>query len=627
LPSVGAGNLQTVAVVAPYDDPNAAADLAIYRSNYALNPCTSTDGCFREVNESGQPIPPNAPAGNTGWALTTSAQLDAVSAVCPNCHILLVEVNSPGITNVGTGVTTAVALGATAITIGVSQPEVTADTSYDSDYFASTRGVAVTVAAGNNGYQPPGSPLGYPAASQYVTAVGGTTLTPAGSGTCTAAQAGLRGWCESAWNGLADTANPVGTESGCSLYDPQPTWQAGPAGTSCGSQRESVDVTADADPATGIAVYDSDGEGGWQATGTGGTAVAAAIVAAVYALAGTSAAGTYPAAYPYSHPGSLNDVASGNNLAPSQAGCTPTSLCTAGTGYDGPSGLGSPRGTLSFTAAGSQTGPLYNGIGNMCADDYGNASTSGNKIQIWACLGDAAQNWTIESDGTVQINGKCLDVTGGVNANGTKIQLWACLNGDANQQWQPEPNGELVNPETGRCLDNYDVASTNYGTDNGTQLDIWSCNGNPNQQWALPYPQPAAQDRIVSAYPAPAPMCADDNHGNSTDGNKVDTWQCNNGAGAQEWTVAANGTIQIEGKCLDATDHEVTPGTTVQLWSCIGGTNQQWRVLSDGAIQGLESGLCLDEGSTTTNGVQLVIGDCNTDAAQTWLLTPYQNNY
>ncbi len=642
LPSASAGNLQTVAVIAPYDDPNVASDLATYRSQFGELPCPQTQSlstlaCFTEINEAGALITTGsgtAPAASPSWALTTSAQLDAVSAVCPNCRLLLVEVNSAAITDLGAGVEQAISNGADVVTIGADQPETTEDPTWDGAYFQHP-GVAITAAAGLGGFQT--TSQNYPAASQYVTAVGGTTLTPAGTGTCTTTTAGLRGWCESVWNDSYGA-----TASGCSVYDSEPPWQKSgipAADTGCGSLRTVADVAADADPATGIAVFDS-GEGDWQGgTGVGGTAVAAAIVAGVYALAGTPQAADYPAEYPYEHPSGLNDITTGSNTTATNPTCSPAYLCTAGTGYDGPTGLGSPAGTAAFTAGGWLTGPLYNGINNMCADDANDATSNGNKIQIWECLGDASQNWTVEANGTIRVNGDCLDVTGGVNANGTKIQLYQCLAGDQNQQWmiQPQDNGsltpgvELVNHATGRCLDNYDTSSTGNGTDNGTQLDIWACNGNPNQQWTLPYPQPGVSDRLISNYPAgagaAAPMCADDYNGSSTNGNKIDTWECNNNAGSQDWMIAANGTLKINGSCADVRDLGTADKTLVQLWSCTGATNQQWRFLPDGAIMGLESGKCLDETSTTTDGTQLFIYDCNQDAAQTWTPVPYSADY
>lgn len=642
LPSNSAGMLQTVAVVAPYDDPTAGADLATYRSAFSQWPCPQTmslasPSCFTEINESGALITPTsgtAPAANAGWALTTSAQLDAISAVCPNCQILLVEVNSPAIPDIGAGVNEAVAYGADVVTIGDSQPENINDPTWDTEYFDHP-GVAITAAAGDNGYQADG--VGYPAASQYVTAVGGTTLTAAGTGSCAAVTDGKRPWCETAWNDSSGS-----TTSGCSLYDPEPSWQASdiPAGdTACGSLKTVVDVSADADPATGIAVYDS-GDGGWQAAGsagTGGTSVAAAIIAGVYALAGTPKAGTYPAAYPYEHESGLNDITSGSTGTCSSA---PAYLCTAGGGYDAPTGLGTPRGTAAFASAGSLSGTFYNGINQMCLDADDNDSGSGTHVLIYACDGLGAESgWTMAANGTIQKNGDCLALVTPPTGSGTLTQLWQCLSGDANQQWRAEPVAskpdalgvEIVNVATGLCLDNLDLVSTDHGTDNGTRIDLWNCNAGANQLWKLPYPGPGTSDRLISAYPSgtSTPLCADDYDSSTTNGNKIDIATCDDTAAAQDWTIATNGTLTIDGKCMDVTGEATADDSKVGLSTCNGQTNQQWVFLSDGAILGVQSGLCLDERSTATIGTQLMIADCENppDAAQTWTPVPYENDY
>jgi hypothetical protein len=129
---------------------------------------------------------------------------------------------------------------------------------------------------------------------------------------------------------------------------------------------------------------------------------------------------------------------------------------------------------------GGSTGPITSGLNSSkCADDNGQSSADGTKIQIWDCNGGANQAWTVESDGTVQVLGKCMDITGASTANGTLIELWTC-NGGANQQWRAS-NGQLVNPASGKCLD--DPGSS---TANGTQLDLWTCSSGANQQWHLP---------------------------------------------------------------------------------------------------------------------------------------------
>jgi hypothetical protein len=307
LPTGGSG--RTVAIVAAYDDPNAEADLAIYRSRYGLPACTTANGCFTKVDQTGGG---HLPAADPGWAEEESLDLDMVSAVCPACHLLLLEADRPAMSDLGTAVGTAVSLGAGYVSNSYGADERSAYAKSDASYFDHP-GVAITVASGDDGYG-----AEYPAASRYVTAVGGTSLTRASN---------ARGWSETAWNG---------TGSGCSAYDAKPSWQAD---TGC-TRRSIADVSAVADPDTGVAVYDSYRSGGWLVVG--GTSASAPIVAGIYALAGPVAPGSYPSSFPYAHTGALNDVTSGGGS------CAPSYLCAASTGYDGPTGLGTPRGVTAF---------------------------------------------------------------------------------------------------------------------------------------------------------------------------------------------------------------------------------------------------------------------------------------
>ncbi|MBV2356804.1 S53 family peptidase [Streptomyces sp. J2-1] len=312
----GAG--ETIAIVDAYDDPNAEADLAKYRSNYGLPACTTAGGCFKKVGQTGSTT--SLPKGDSGWAQEESLDLDMASAVCPKCNILLVEATSPTTANLGTAVNEAVKLGAKFVSNSYGGAESSSDTSYDTSYY-NHPGVAITVSAGDEGYG-----AEYPAASKYVTSVGGTALKSSSSS---------RGWSESVWN----TSSTEGTGSGCSKYDAKPTWQKD---TGC-AKRTVSDVSAVADPATGVSVYDSYGvTAGWYTFG--GTSASAPIIAGVYALAGTPSSGSTPAQFPYAHTSALNDVTSGSN-----GSCGGTYLCTAGTGYDGPTGLGTPAGTSAFT--------------------------------------------------------------------------------------------------------------------------------------------------------------------------------------------------------------------------------------------------------------------------------------
>ncbi|MGY4921961.1 carboxypeptidase regulatory-like domain-containing protein [Streptomyces sp. 900105755] len=316
----GAG--QTIAIVDAYDDPSAEADLAVYREQYGLPACTTANGCFTKADQRGGT---NYPAPDSGWAGEISLDLDMVSAAAPNAHILLVEADQPSFEDLGAAVDQAVALGAKYVSNSYgtnysSTPgsgETPDETTYDAHY--NHPGVAVVASSGDSDYG-----VAYPAVSPYVTSVGGTSLVR-DSGTA-------RGWSESVWN-----RGGLGPGSGCSLYEPKPAFQTD---TGC-DKRTVADVSAVADPATGVAVYQTYGGGGWQVYG--GTSAASPIIAAVYAAAGTPVAGTYPNSYPYASGTGLNDVTTGDNGT-----CTPAYLCTAGAGYDGPTGLGTPDGLAAF---------------------------------------------------------------------------------------------------------------------------------------------------------------------------------------------------------------------------------------------------------------------------------------
>ncbi|HEY1368700.1 MAG TPA: S53 family peptidase [Gaiellaceae bacterium] len=307
LPSTTAGSGQTVAIVDAFDDPTAESDLAQYRSFYGLPPCTTANGCFRKVNESGGTLP--MPPPNPDWDLEISLDLDMVSAVCPNCRILLVETTTNLDTDLYTGVDTAARLGANAISNSYGGDEATTETADDVHF--NHPGIAITASSGDNGFG-----VSYPAASRFVTAVGGTSLTRA-SGTA-------RGWTESAWNGAG---------SGCSGFEAKPSWQI-----DAGCARRTVaDVSAVADPNTGVAVLFAS-----QWFTVGGTSASSPIIASVYALAGNASSVNY-GSFPYSHTGGLFDVTSGSNGT-----CSPAYLCTAGPGFDGPTGLGTPNGSSAF---------------------------------------------------------------------------------------------------------------------------------------------------------------------------------------------------------------------------------------------------------------------------------------
>ncbi|QFZ72121.1 galactose oxidase [Streptomyces fagopyri] len=332
------GEGATIAIVDAYDNPGAEADLAVYRQQYGLPACTSGNGCFRKVDERGGTT---YPAADDGWAGEISLDLDMVSAIAPNAHLLLVEADTASSDDLGAAENTAVSLGARYVSNSWGgYGDDASQLAYDEAYF-NHPGVAVVFSSGDNGYG-----TSYPASSPYVTAVGGTSLVRDGS---------TRGWNESVWN--ATTIDGGGQQhwgapgSGCSDVEPKPAFQA----TVDCAGRSVADVSAVADPATGVAVYNSFSDGGWNVYG--GTSASAPIIAGVYALAGTPVAGTYPAAYPYQTSGALHDVTQGDDASCADRSvcghgptpeCTPAFTCSAQPGYDGPSGLGTPDGTIAF---------------------------------------------------------------------------------------------------------------------------------------------------------------------------------------------------------------------------------------------------------------------------------------
>lgn len=292
------GGGETVALVDAYDDPNAASDLNAYRSRYGLPVCTVSK-CFTKQQYTSQT--------NTGWAAEESVDVDMVSAICPNCKILLVEAASASIADFTTAERYATAH-ADYVSNSWSGNEGT--TTYDGDYKVSCG--AITAATGDRGYN---ATAQWPAILPSVIGVGGTSLTS------------ISPRVETAWSGAG---------SGCSKIYAKPSFQNG-LNTGC-SMRAQADVSADADPTTGVAVYDTFHHGGWLVFG--GTSVATAIVASVFAVEGKT--GVDPPGNLYSRPSDFNDITSGSN------GACGAPLCTAGPGWSGPTGLGTPKGIRAF---------------------------------------------------------------------------------------------------------------------------------------------------------------------------------------------------------------------------------------------------------------------------------------
>jgi subtilase family serine protease len=249
LPNTTSGT-QTVAIVDANDDPNAESDLAVYRSNFGLPACTTSNGCFSKVDQNGGT---NYPNPDSGWAGEISLDVDMVSAICNNCHILLVEANSASLNDLGTAVNTAVSLGANEVSNSYGGGESDGDASACDSYYNHAN-VAITASTGDGGPE-----VESPADCPHVVAVGGTTLNSDGS--------------ETAWSGAG---------GGCSASISIPSWENSSV-TGC-SNRAVADVSAVADPSTGVSVYNTYQANGWYQYG--GTSASSPIIAATYALAG-----------------------------------------------------------------------------------------------------------------------------------------------------------------------------------------------------------------------------------------------------------------------------------------------------------------------------------------------------
>ena len=318
VPAPGTG--PTIAIVDAYAHPNAESDLNVYRSQMGLGSCTSASGCFTEINQNGGP---RSAVADVGWGREEMLDLEMASAICPNCRLLYVGANSNTFADLGAAVNQAASPGRGVVVISNSYGanEFNGETAYESLY--NHPGIAVTVSSGDSGYG-----AEFPASSRYVTAVGGTRLTLNANGTRNT---------ETAWSGAG---------SGCSAYIAKPAWQRD---TGC-ARRTVADVSAVADPATGVSVYDTYGSTGgnnWYVFG--GTSVAAPIVAGVYALSGNTAA--VPARLAWDNRTALFDVVSGTNGRCTRGKNTAGAyLCQAGPGYDGPTGNGAPNGAGSLSA-------------------------------------------------------------------------------------------------------------------------------------------------------------------------------------------------------------------------------------------------------------------------------------
>jgi len=301
-----------VAIVDAFGYDNAEADLQVYRTQWGLPTCTTANGCFKKLNQKGQQS--NYPAQNIGWAQESALDVDMASAMCPNCQIWLFEADTNSFKNLATAVDKAAELGAHVISNSYAGGDSKGAAKFEPHY--DHPGIAITASSDDAGY---GSAA--PAAMPHVIAVGGTHLIHASND---------RGWSETAWSGAG---------SGCSKHYDKPEWQTD---TGCKGRIE-ADVSAVADPATGVAVYGPNNGGVSQWLRFGGTSVAAPLVGGVY---GNNGGAVTDASNLYAHTADLYDVVGGSN-GTCKAG-KKAYFCNAVVGYDGPTGLGTPNGIAAF---------------------------------------------------------------------------------------------------------------------------------------------------------------------------------------------------------------------------------------------------------------------------------------
>jgi hypothetical protein len=675
----GAAGARTVAVVDAFNDPRAAHDLARYRARYGLPRCATrgSSPCLRIVNASGGSRLPGIDQSGD-WEFEESVDVDMVSAICPRCHILLVEANSDSITDLvaAEGYASGHA-GAVSNSWG-SGAEFTGENAFDSRF--DRPGVAIVAAAGDSGYG-----TQYPAASQFVTAAGGTTLIGA-----TATSRGT----QTAWSG---------TGSGCSSLEPEPAWQSGIVPGGCQNRTE-TDVSAVADPGTPVAIYDTAAatvpgiSSGWNEAG--GTSVATPIVAAAYALAGKPAAGTYPASYPYLNRAGFTDVTSGSN-GNCEAGRR--YLCRAGPGYDGPTGLGTPDGTGGFAAPssavtvtdpgtqdmarGSRVGlriaavttsgtglafastglPAGLRLGRSDGRISGRPAAAGTFTVTVTATGSGAGSGSVtftivvvpkiadQHPGTGPVRlaagGECLAVAGGRARAGARAEIRRC-GGGGPQDWRYVPGAEPGAAGSlklrGHCLG---IAATRRGA----PARLQSCTGSASQRWRyrpgdqLYNPRsgkcladPGKNEKngtqvVISscsasageswALPASqvlsgiAGRCLTDPGRSGAPGTRIVLSPCR-GGGAQRWAMAGNTTLRIHAECLAVSGGSRQDGAVVDLARCSGAGSERWLPGPGGELLNGRSGRCLaDPGNSSAAGTTLVQEDCYGQRGEIWAVS------
>jgi hypothetical protein len=675
------GTGKTVAVVDAWHDPTIATDLRQYRADYGLPACASSSGtgtgpgCLTILNQNGaaSPLPstpPTSPVNEVSWEFETAIDVEMVSAICPNCHIDLFEANTANLPDLGTAENSAAVAAkfvsnSWASTIGEYPGEYPGESVFDTKYF-NHPGVAITVASGDYGYG-----ATYPGSSQLVTSVGGTYLNRTSSGT----------WTQTVWDGQG-TGLGTGTAAGCSSGEPEPAWGLNASGSLASSlcaNRTQNDVAAVADAPDGVQIVSSDPmcEGFCQAYGT---SVAAPIIAAMYALAGTPVSGTYPASYLYQDPSDLTHITSG-----SDGTCESSRqyLCNAAhslsDGYNGPTGLGTPDGIaafrdkatgdtvsvinpgsydlqaglhyslpaikaydsasgqrLTYSASGLPAGLSVNSANGVISGTLtstapvtatvhvtvkdGKEASSTVSFRIVVVKSLAGYYYAAFGEVNLDLGGKCLDDTANRTTTGNKIEIWSC-NGGASQQWAFYPGGAPGSSGRveihGKCLD-----ITGNGVTTGDKIALWTCGSGNNQKWMM-------LGSAGELYNPTSGKCLDDPGSSTTNGKQLDIAPCT-GAANQAWLMP-NSPIRsgVTGKCVDDHNNGSGNGTAIVIWGCNGSTAQKFR-LGVAGLSGYNTiqvhGKCLDvKNQGTTDGYTVLLEPCSEEntAGEVWELTAY----
>jgi Ricin-type beta-trefoil lectin domain/Subtilase family len=641
------GHGRTIAIVDAYSDPDAARDLAVYRAHYHLPACTLASRCLRILDEHGKASP--LPKANWDWAAEESLDLDMVSAICPNCHILLVEATNPSTVSLGTAEQTAVKDGARYVSNSWDGGEFTGQDVYD--HYFNHPGVVVDFASGDYDYGP-----GYPSDLQYVTSIGGTSLRH---------DHNARGWTEKVW-GPGTRLRPEGTGSGCSALEAKPSWQKADDTSPDGClNRTENDVAADADPNTGVAMYDTYPSNLWPKGWNefGGTSEATPIITSIYALAGTPARGSYPAEYPYLHVRSLFNVPTGSN---GRCESYRQYLCNGERGYNGPTGNGTPDGTTAFTDDGAHlvtlTDPGTQDVGSgahfslrITGFDTRSASglrysatglPAGLSIRAVAHSTDARITGTAGTPGTFKVavtakdgsvtgsthftlvitpalaaagtpsvvrlrNGSsCLDDSGG--GIGAAVDVRTCTGGSVSQEWTYRSDGRPDDTGTlhigGLCL----------GL-SGSRGVLASCAGERSEEWQ--YLGVGELGNVAAGKCLSVPSVAS--------GTAVDLASCD-GTALQSWRLPLGPLVSATSLCLDDPVGPSSPSTKVEVSACTGAGGQEWLLLPNGTIstsKGPEQGMCLSGRESLLSGTPIVLTFCDTsssspDYSELWVPGP-----